>query len=76
VNPSESLKEGVALIEKSKYKEARPKINEAIEQLSKDSSEVLKKSNVLLCTQYKLLVALLLNINRLDTKVCLFFKHD
>ncbi|KAL0481856.1 U3 small nucleolar RNA-associated protein 13 [Acrasis kona] len=68
INPAESLKQGMALIEKGKYKEARPRVNEAIEHLSKDTSQVLKKTNLLLCTQYKLLIAVLLNIQRLDAK--------
>jgi WD40 repeat protein len=68
INPSESLKNGMALMEQGKYREAKNCVNEAISALVNDSTEVLKKTNLLLCVRYKLVILMLANNQRLEAK--------
>lgn len=68
VNPAESLKKGMALMEAANYREAKQCVNDAIVAMINDNSEVLKKTNLLLCVRYKLLIMMLANNQRIEGK--------
>jgi WD40 repeat protein len=67
VNPADALKNAMSLLESGQYRDARTRINEAINALVNDNSEVLKKNNLLLCIRYKLLVMMLAHNQRIET---------
>lgn len=67
VNPAESLKKAHAMLEKGRYSEAKKFVKEAVHALSKDTTQVLKKTNIVLCVRYRLLILLLAHVKKLET---------
>ncbi|KAG2392636.1 hypothetical protein C9374_011361 [Naegleria lovaniensis] len=68
VNPTQCLKDGMTAMEKGDFKEARNQMISAISALVKDNTQILKKSNILLCVHYKLLIHLLARIRAIEAQ--------
>jgi len=55
-------------MEKGEFKEARNQIVSAISALVKDNTQILKKTNITLCVNYKLLIHLLARIRAIEAQ--------
>lgn len=66
INPATCLKAGIAAMEKGDYSEALKQTNTAISALVRDNSQILSKNNIMLCVRYKLLIAMLSHLRRLE----------
>eukprot|EP00761_Pharyngomonas_kirbyi_P014424 gb/GECH01014454.1/.p1 GENE.gb/GECH01014454.1/~~gb/GECH01014454.1/.p1 ORF type:complete len:973 (+),score=217.28 gb/GECH01014454.1/:1-2919(+) len=59
VNPSDAMKKAMGQLNKGQFPGALKNINKALSVLVKDTSQVAKKKNILICVRYKLLLTLL-----------------
>ncbi|KAL9642750.1 hypothetical protein ABK040_009827 [Willaertia magna] len=66
IDPAQCLKDGMTAIEKGDFKEARNQITNALSALVKDNTQILKKNNIILCVNYKLLIYLLAKIRVIE----------